>query len=112
MNNLFFVFIGGGLGALLRYGISSLCTILFSKVWVGTLIVNVVGSLIFILGKKLSISINPLFLYTGLLGALTTFSTFSFELLKLIQSGNFLEAIIVFLLNVIGGILIGIWILF
>ncbi|MCH7599538.1 MAG: fluoride efflux transporter CrcB [Myxococcales bacterium] len=87
--------VGGGIGASLRYALS---------IWVdqriastfpwGTLSVNFVGS--FLLGlliswldqRGLTSPDLRLFLITGMLGAFTTFSTFSMETLRLIESGR------------------------
>lgn len=88
-----YVFIGGAIGALLRYAISFLPT--WHALPVGTLICNLLGA--FFMGfltvkcahyfKKQPH--HKAFLTTGLLGTLTTFSTFQFELVELFTSGNF-----------------------
>ena len=82
-----FVFLGGGLGALLRYGAGRLAAYPF-----GTLIVNVSGCLAMglLLGWLTSRGDHGparLFLATGLLGGFTTFSAFSFDTLLLWQRG-------------------------
>ncbi|EAJ8404268.1 CrcB family protein [Campylobacter jejuni] len=71
----------------------------------GTLFVNVLGS--FIIGLLFSYAQNkglsPLlksFISTGFLGAFTTFSTFSYENLLLLQSGNYLNFTLNIILNV------------
>ena len=101
------VTLGSGIGGLLRYVISDFVykysTSLFPY---GTLIVNVVGS--FILGLilfyldslKLISTEMRLFLTIGLCGGLTTFSTFSYETVKLIQDSQYLLAGSNILLNV------------
>ena len=101
------VTLGSGIGGLLRYVISDFVykysTSLFPY---GTLTVNVVGS--FILGLilfyldslKLISSEMRLFLTIGLCGGLTTFSTFSYETVKLIQDSQYLLAGANILLNV------------
>ncbi len=101
------VTLGSGIGGLLRYVISDFVykysTSLFPY---GTLTVNVVGS--FILGLvifyldsiKLISSEMRLFLTIGLCGGLTTFSTFSYETVKLIQDSQYLLASANILLNV------------
>jgi len=106
------VTLGSGIGGLLRYVISDFVykysTSLFPY---GTLIVNVVGS--FILGLilfyldslKLISTEMRLFLTIGLCGGLTTFSTFSYETVKLIQDSQYLIAGTNILLNVIVTIL-------
>ena len=76
------IFLGGGLGALLRWRLSTFNT--DALLPVGTLAANVLGCLV--LGAVLS-SLRPgslvfLFLVAGFCGALTTFSTFTFELIN------------------------------
>ncbi len=86
MWNLLLVGTGGSLGAMLRYGISTIM-----KTWIpgyigaGTLIVNVIGSLAigYILGaphdsKSVAESMR-LFFVVGVLGGLTTFSSLAYE---------------------------------
>ena len=99
---------GSGLGGVLRYFISDFVqrssTSLFPY---GTLAVNIIGS--FIIGLvlfyfdslKLISSEMRLFLTIGLCGGLTTFSTFSYETVKLFQDSEFLLAGANILLNVI-----------
>ena len=106
------VFVGGGFGAILRWFLSSLISNQFKVFWGGTLFVNVVGSLIFFLLSKIelsnsSINLN-LALKTGLLGSLTTFSTFSFEIITLLRDGKFLEGFLVAFLNVFFSIFVGV----
>lgn len=98
---------GSGIGGLLRYVISDFVYKYSSSLFpYGTLTVNVVGS--FILGLilfyldslKLISSEMRLFLTIGLCGGLTTFSTFSYETVKLIQDSQYLLAGTNILLNV------------
>ena len=89
-SKLFFVFVGGGIGSILRYGTNAI-----SNVYVigqlGTLLVNVLGSFVFgilvSIGEDKSEYFN-LFLLTGLLGGFTTFSQFSFDVVTLQNNGN------------------------
>ncbi len=89
------VFVGGGLGALLRHAVGRLTLMLWGTGFpAGTMIVNVVGSLIMGLlagwfAAHPSIA-QPmrLFLTTGLLGGFTTFSAFSMDALALYQRGQ------------------------
>ena len=108
MKNLIFVAMGGALGAVLRYGISSGIYTWFGRSFpYGTLVVNVVGS--FLIGL-LSILLVEKFdvphewrlaLVVGVLGALTTFSTFSWDTLDLMQQGLMQRAFLNVLLNVV-----------
>ena len=93
--NAALVFLGGGLGALLRHGVNRLAlTFLGASFPAGTMIVNVVGSLL--MGLLVGLfAAHPaisqptrLFLATGLLGGFTTFSAFSFDALNLYQRGQ------------------------
>lgn len=107
-----FIFLFGGLGACLRFLTSKIVFGILNLSWPATAIVNLVGCLlIFLLHEKINLGqYNGPFRF-GLIGALTTFSTFAYELVTLSKDGRYSEAIIVFFLNIFGGILIGIWIL-
>jgi CrcB protein len=101
------VALGSGIGGFLRYVISDLVYKYTSSLFpYGTLTVNIIGS--FLLGfilfyldaVKLISSEMRLFLTVGLCGGLTTFSTFSFETVKLIQNSEYLLAGSNLLLNI------------
>ncbi len=102
---LFYVGMGGFLGAILRFLISGWVQKISSSTFpVGTLSVNILGS--FFIGFLVVMFENFIsphwkaFLVTGLLGALTTFSTFSYETVILLQEGLFLKAGLNVVLNV------------
>ncbi|RLV58664.1 fluoride efflux transporter CrcB [Parashewanella curva] len=106
MNNILFVALGGAAGACLRYLISLFMIQLFGTGFpFGTLAVNIIGSFLmgvfFAVGEvsHLSHELKAL-IAVGLLGALTTFSTFSNETLLLIQEGKIIQALMNVLLNV------------
>ena len=89
------VFVGGGFGALLRHGVNRAAFAIWGAAFpAGTIIVNVVGSLI--MGLLIGLfpaypAINQparLFLTTGLLGGFTTFSAFSLDALTLYERGQ------------------------
>ncbi|WP_025823405.1 fluoride efflux transporter CrcB [Shewanella marina] len=106
MNNILFVALGGSIGAVFRYLISILMIqILGSSFPFGTLTVNILGSFImgvvYALGELSHISPDIKALVgVGLLGALTTFSTFSNETLLLMQDGAWLKAGLNVVLNI------------
>lgn len=102
------VAVGSGFGGMLRYFISDFVQRgSLSLFPYGTLVVNIIGS--FIIGLvlfyfdslELISSETRLFLTVGLCGGLTTFSTFSYETVKLFQDSEFLLAGANILLNVI-----------
>ncbi len=90
---------GGFLGSVLRYGLSGLVYrwVPFAAFPHGTLAVNVVGCLAIGLLAGLAESrqlIGPelrLFLFIGLLGGFTTFSTFGYETFELVRDGEHLR---------------------
>ena len=90
MWNLLLVGTGGGLGAVLRYGVSTaMKTLIPGYEASGTLLVNVIGSLAigYLLGtshdsKTVSES-TRLFFVIGVLGGLTTFSSLAHETISL-----------------------------
>lgn len=105
MNNILFVALGGSIGAVFRYLISIFMVQLFGSAFpFGTLLVNILGSflmgVIYALGQVSEVSPEIKALVgVGLLGALTTFSTFSNETLLLIQGGEWLKAFLNIALN-------------
>ena len=98
---------GGALGAVLRFGMSStIYRILGREFPYGTLAVNVLGSLLMgflfvVLVERMAISAEwRAALLIGLLGAFTTFSTFSFETLALFENGELFRAFLNIILSV------------
>jgi CrcB protein len=95
---LVYVALGGALGALARYGISGWVYDRMGEAfpW-GTLVVNVLGCLLigaaarWLQVSAASPAVRP-FLMIGLLGAFTTFSTFSYEAVALVQDGQWARA--------------------
>lgn len=105
MTNILLVAFGGSIGAVLRYLISIFMIQVFGSSFpFGTLLVNVIGSffmgVIYALGQMSHISPElKALIGIGLLGALTTFSTFSNETLLLMQEGDWLKATLNVVLN-------------
>ena len=100
MVKILLIGMGGFIGAILRYGISGLVQNLTRSVSFpyGTLAVNVLGCLVIgalshlvetrgIFGMQ-----TRLFVFVGILGALTTFSTFSNETINLVREGQWFYA--------------------
>lgn len=102
---------GGAVGALGRYlvmvGIGAVGVIHFP---IGTIVVNVIGS--FLLGalveaSALVISVGPemrAFLVVGVLGAFTTFSTFSMDVIALVQRHDTMPAAAYIVASVVLGV--------
>lgn len=111
MINFIAVFLGGGLGATFRYIISLISQKYFGIALWGTFGVNLLGC--FLIGYLLGLTTNKvdlispelkLFLTVGLLGGLTTFSTFSVEAFCFFKDGKILNAIIYLLVSVLFGL--------
>lgn len=119
MRSLLFVFLGGGVGSVLRYMISMFGQHLKLNPlsWLGqtlfpwpTFVANLMGCLLigifYSLSEKLGWSPDTrLLLTTGLCGGFTTFSTFSNEGLTLLRSGNYVLFALYFCLTLVLGLL-------
>jgi len=106
------IFFGAGLGALLRAGFNVLTVSAASVIPLGTLISNMVGG--YLVGLAVAFfgnnpQLSPewkLFVITGFLGGLTTFSSFSAEVVSFIQRGEFTWALGTALLHLIGSLVL------
>ncbi|WP_052126307.1 fluoride efflux transporter CrcB [Ureibacillus massiliensis] len=102
------VMVGGGIGATLRYFVTSLMKIQdYPNNW-ATIVVNLLGSFLLGISAHLAFLENVFlaFLTVGVLGAFTTFSTFAFDIVKLIDQKRFWNAILFIFLNLIGGLIL------
>ena len=118
MLNFLWVALGGALGASLRYGISLIATRWSLTFPWGTLAANLIGC--FIIGFFLPLAMNRfffplsirLFISVGVLGGLTTFSTFSYESWAFFLEGNWTQGFFNVALNMLlslGATGIGLW---
>jgi len=121
MSQAVYIFLGAGLGGLMRYGVSSASLRLFGQGFpMGTLLVNVVGCFLmglvsgYFIGKAdVHAPLRP-FLTTGLLGGFTTFSAFSLEVIAMAQRGETGLAAAYVLLSVslsVVGLALGLWLM-
>lgn len=103
--------LGASLGAVLRWVLGSALNALFPAIPPGTLLANLLGG--YLIGLALAFfSANTglapewrLFIITGFLGGLTTFSTFSAEVSTLIQQGRLTWAGLAISAHVLGSLL-------
>lgn len=107
MNMILAIAFGGGLGSVARhYSILAAAKLWGQAFPYGTLLVNVAGSFIIgvlmeLMARKWQVPLETrAFLVTGFLGGFTTFSAFSFDVLKLAETGQFLTALVYVLLSV------------
>lgn len=87
MNTLISVAIGGALGAVLRFGVGLAVAFPF-----GTLAVNIIGSFVIGLVWVLMASKDHAmtsFLMIGVLGGFTTFSSFSLDVMRLVDQSRY-----------------------
>ena len=111
MINFLAVFLGGGLGSLLRHITNLLAQKLcFTTIW-ATLTVNILGC--FLIGLIWGLSIQKenlmpthmkLFLTVGFLGGLTTFSTFSCETFNLLKDDKITLGFLYIAISIVVGL--------
>jgi fluoride exporter len=104
--------IGATLGSFARFGLVEWTNLFLGGEFpYGTLLVNVLGS--FILGFFLTLAtgrleISPnirILVATGFCGSFTTFSTFSFQVVQLLQEGSYVAGLVYPLISLLGGVL-------
>lgn len=112
MKELLLIGFGGFIGSISRYYISKINLLVdFFSIPLGTLLVNILGSLLlgFLTGiAERSVLMNlelRLFLMIGLCGGFTTFSSFTGENLMLMRNGQFLTVAIYSALSIFFGFL-------
>lgn len=111
LHSILAICFGASLGALLRWLLGTALNAMFPAIPPGTLIANLIGG--YLIGVAIPLFANHpelapqwrLFIITGFLGGLTTFSTFSAEIMTLIQQGRLLWAAGAIGLHVIGSLL-------
>lgn len=111
MNNMLIVAAGGAVGAVCRYLVYVLAgMVLGSGYPFGTLIVNIVGSFVMgvvVGGSALIWTMSPqlrLFIVVGVLGAFTTFSTFSLDVAVLYERSRFGVVAVYILVSGVGSV--------
>lgn len=111
------IFLGGGIGALLRFGISTTFKHNIQGLVISTFISNLLAGFLlgvfagYILVKNPSSELFRLFAIVGLCGGFSTFSTFSMEALQFFEQQQYLlsltyivSSILACVLSILGGI--------
>lgn len=119
--NLLLVLLGSGLGGSLRYLVAHFHGQISgdaTKHFVPIIIVNLVGS--FLIGLAFALLVKEqmnertsLFLITGFMGGFTTYSSFSLDILRMIQRGDVLPAILYIFSSLLFGfafVALGYWV--
>lgn len=109
--SIFAISLGASIGALLRWFLGIKLNSLYPAIPLGTLSANIIGG--YLIGIAITFfssntSLSPewkLFIITGFLGGLTTFSTFSAEIVSAMQEERFNDALMGCFLH-LGGSLI------
>lgn len=119
MSRLLLICLGGAVGTAARYLVAA-----STAGWVkngfplGTLLINIVGSLLIAVVMGLTLKAEPIsaelrfFLVTGVLGGFTTYSSFSYESVALVQRGAWGLAAAYMALTLVGGFTaswLGLW---
>ncbi|MDO6386636.1 fluoride efflux transporter CrcB [Uliginosibacterium sp. 31-12] len=110
LNSILAISAGASLGAVLRWLLGTSLNALFPAIPPGTLLANLIGG--YLIGLAVAFfgqhaGLAPewrLFVITGFLGGLTTFSTFSAEVTTLLQQGRMLMAGAAIAVHVLGSL--------
>ena len=103
--------IGGGLGAMTRFGLTQATADISKQIPLGIFLCNVIGSFLIgliaafliktnLFNEEISVNVRAL-LVTGFLGGFTTFSRFSLDVLNLLQRGEIMIALSYILVSVL-----------
>jgi CrcB protein len=109
MKEIAIVFIGGGFGSALRFGVGKLFILSMSKFPMATFLVNIIGC--FLIGLLLAYfsksenSFYKLLLVTGFCGGFTTFSTFSNETILLLKNNQITLALVYIISSLLLGLI-------
>lgn len=109
---MFLVALGGSMGSVLRWSLGLMLNALYPAIPPGTLISNLIAG--YVIGVLLAVfSIYPfiapewkLFLITGCMGGLSTFSSFSAEVAMLFQQGKMGLALMAVSAHVVGSVIL------
>jgi CrcB protein len=110
-NSLIAISIGASLGAILRWALSCLLDSFYQAMSLGILASNLLGG--YLVGLAIAFfsmhtDLSPqwrLFVITGFLGGLTTFSSFSAEVTQMLQDGRFGIAVTTVMIHLFGSLL-------
>ena len=107
------VAIGGALGSMARHGVNHLVQVrwLATRFPAGTVVVNVAGCLVIgllagmVASERIAMKANwREFVFVGVLGGFTTFSTFGLDTLVLVRTGSAGQAAANVVIQVVGGL--------
>ncbi len=111
MNSVIAISVGASVGALLRWFLAVRLNPLNEALPPGTLVANLIGGYVIGLAVAFFATSNSvpdgwrLLIITGFCGGLTTFSTFSIEVVAMLQQGRLATAMTVIVVHVVGSVL-------